>query len=77
MTGSTGTTSGSPAGNTGTTSIADSQHGTSILLLDRVQKILDKAVDGKGAEVTIDRGLLDEVRAELAQVKASLQAEKR
>jgi len=79
--GSTGTagvtgTSG-PIGTTGTRSLADTEHGTSILMLDRVQQILDKASDGKGSSVTIDRGLVDEIRAELAQVKASLQAEKR
>jgi hypothetical protein len=63
---------------TGTSSIADTEHGTAILLLDRVQKVLDKAADdAKGGQVTIDRGLLDEVRAEVAKVKQSLQAEKR
>src|SRR4051794_6365468 len=75
--GSAGATSGAQPGAGGTSSIADTEHGTSILLLDRIQKILDKAIDGKGSEVTIERGLVDEIRAELAQVKSSLQAEKR
>ena len=30
----------------------------------------------KGGQVTIDRGLLDELRAEVTQVKASLQGQK-
>ncbi|MCU1382048.1 MAG: hypothetical protein JWL71_745 [Acidobacteria bacterium] len=68
---------GGQMGSAATTSIADTDHGTSILLLDRIQKVLDKVVDRKGTEVTIDRGLLDEIRAEVSQVKASLQGEKR
>ena len=72
------TTQGSQGGSSapGTRSIADTEHGTAILLLERVQKVLDSAVDGKGGQVSIERGLLDEVRAEVAKVKQSLQAEK-
>jgi len=33
-------------------------------------------VDGKTEEVTIDRGLIDEIRAEIAQVKLTLQRPK-
>jgi glucose/arabinose dehydrogenase len=66
-----------PVGTTGTSPVADKDHGTEILLLDRVQKVLDKAADdAKGSAVTIDRGLLDELRAEVTQVKTSLQAQK-
>jgi hypothetical protein len=74
------TTQGStptPVGTTGTSPVADRDHGTEILLLDRAQKVLDKAADdAKGGAVTIDRGLLDEVRAEVTQVKTSLQSQK-
>jgi hypothetical protein len=71
--GSAGTTTGS----NGITPAATGDHSTALALLDRVQRVLDKAVDGKGSTVSIDRGLLDEVRAEVSQVKASLQSEKR
>jgi hypothetical protein len=62
-----------PVGTTGTKSVADTEHGTSILLLDRVQKVLDKA-ETKDGQAMLERGLLDEIRAEIAQVKASLEA---
>jgi hypothetical protein len=66
-----------PVGTTGTSPVVDKDHGTEILLLDRVQKVLDKAADdAKGSAVTIDRGLLDELRAEVTQVKTSLQGQK-
>jgi hypothetical protein len=57
--------------------LSESPHGTAILLLDRIQQVLDKAVDGKSEQVSLDRGLLDEVRAEITQVKLTLQSEKR
>jgi hypothetical protein len=57
--------------------LSDSDLGSSILLLERVQKVLDQAVDGKAGQMSIDRSLLDEVRAEITQVKASLQGSKR
>ena len=59
------------------TPVVDSPHGTAIALLDRIQTVLDKAVNGKGDQITLSRGLADEIRAELAQVKLTLQAEKR
>jgi hypothetical protein len=61
----------------GITPAASVDHSTALALLDHVQKVLDKAVDGKGSTVSIERGLLDEVRAEVSQVKVSLQGEKR
>jgi hypothetical protein len=66
-----------PVGTTGSASIADTDHGTAILLLERALSVLDKSVNSKAGDVTLDRGLLDEVRAELTQVKATLQAEKK
>jgi hypothetical protein len=67
-----------PVGTTGTTSISDTEQGTAILLLDRVQKLLDEAADGKNKDgnITLDRGVLDELRAELSQARASLKAAK-
>ncbi|MGH9143303.1 MAG: hypothetical protein ACRD2I_19385 [Vicinamibacterales bacterium] len=64
-----------PAGST-PAPIADSARGTAVLLLDRVQKVLDDAVEGKAERVSIDRGLLDEMRAEVTQVKMTLQGQK-
>jgi hypothetical protein len=58
----------------------DTDHGTVIALLDRIQKVLDTAVDdqkAKGGSVSIDRGLIDEMRAEVTQVKVTLQGEKK
>ena len=52
---------------------ADTDHGTAMLLLDRIQKVLDKAADEQTGEVNIDRGLVDEMRAELVQVRMTLQ----
>jgi hypothetical protein len=54
---------------------ADTDHGTAIVLLDRIQKLLDSAVT-KSGQVTLDRGLVDEMRAEVTQVKMSLQRER-
>ena len=67
-----------PTAQPGTTppSIADSTHGTSIVLLQHIQKVLDDAVNGKTGQVSIDRSLLDELRAEVTQVRLALQVEK-
>lgn len=57
----------------------DTDHGTAIVLLDRIQKVLDTAVDEKKSKdgpISIDRGLIDEIRAEVTQVKMTLQGEK-
>jgi hypothetical protein len=54
-------------------------HTSAIALLDRIQKVLDAAVDeqrAKGPTVSIDRGLVDELRAEVTQVRMSLEGEK-
>jgi hypothetical protein len=50
----------------------DSEFGTALALIDHVQKILDDASRARTGSVTIDRGLVDEMRAELAQVRISL-----
>ena len=55
--------------------VADNDHGTAIVLLDRIQKLLDDAV-AKGGPITLERGLVDEMRAEVTQVKMSLQGER-
>jgi hypothetical protein len=57
-----------------TTSVADTEYGTEILLLERIQKVLDDAADGQTGAVKMDRGMLDELRAEVAQVRLALKA---
>ena len=54
------------------TSDVDSEFGTALAMIDDIQKILDDAIDGKTGPVTIDRGKIDEMRAELAQIRISL-----
>ena len=71
----------------------DTDHGTALMLLDRIATVLDAAVKGKGSssdvvgttgsddagtlKVVIDRSALDEMRAELAQIRLLLQNEKK
>jgi len=68
-----------------TATIADTDRNTAMTLLDRVQTVLDRAAGGKKGEtvgtsgsgpeqirVVIDRGSLDEIRAEIVQIKALL-----
>ena len=46
---------------------------TALPLLDRVQRLLDAAIkDGLG-KVELDRGTVDEMRAEIAQIRAAIQ----
>jgi hypothetical protein len=59
-----------------TAPIGDSDRGAALLLLDRVQKVLDKAADEQTEKVSIDRGLVDEMRAEITHVKMTLQRQK-
>jgi hypothetical protein len=55
-----------------TTSLADTEYGTAIVLLERIQKVLDDAADGQTGAVKMDRGMLDELRAEVTQVRLAL-----
>lgn len=62
-----------------TPSPMESDHTNEIALLDRIQKVLDTAVNEqrtKGPAISIDRGLVDELRANVTQVRLSLQAGK-
>jgi hypothetical protein len=61
----------------GTPALATTELGTAALLVERALAVLDKASNTKTGDVTLDRGLLDEVRAELSQVKATLEAQRR
>jgi len=68
--------------------VRDSDHGTALMLLDRVATLLDETVKGRSTKtgpvatsgsnenlgrIVVDRATLDEVRAEIAQVKLLLQ----
>jgi len=46
--------------------------GTALPLLDRVQRLLDEAIKDNLGKVSLDRGNLDEMRAEIAQVRAAI-----
>ena len=51
----------------------DSQWGSALAMLDRMQRILDDAIKDSG-KVTIDRAAIDELRAEIAQVRTLLRS---
>lgn len=68
----------------------DTDHGTALMLLDRIATVLDASVSRKASKsdivgttgsedaplkVVIDRAALDEMRAEIAQIKLLLQSE--
>jgi hypothetical protein len=68
----------------------DTDHGTALMLLDRIAAVLDASVNRKASKsdivgttgsedaplkVVIDRAALDEMRAEIAQIKLLLQSE--
>jgi len=46
---------------------------TALPLLDRVQRILDDATKSELGKVSLDRGQIDEMRAEIAQIRAAIQ----
>jgi hypothetical protein len=67
--------------------VRDTDHSTVLVLLDRIDAVLDAAVKGKrpkaeavgtsesdeaAVKVVIDRAALDEIRAEIAQIKLML-----
>ena len=73
-----------------TPSATDTDHGTALVLLDRVASVLDAAITGKSTKsgavgtsgsddgtvkVVVDRAALDEIRAEIAQIRLLLNAE--
>jgi hypothetical protein len=45
---------------------------TPVALLDRMQRILDDATKDSLGKVSLDRSGVDELRAEIAQVRASI-----
>ena len=51
----------------------DTQWGTALTMLDRMERILNDATKQPG-KIDIDRGSIDEMRAEIAQIRAMLRA---
>jgi hypothetical protein len=54
----------------------DTQWGTALAMLDRMQRILDEATKDPD-KVSLDRASIDEMRAEIAQVRSMLQSRQR
>ena len=50
----------------------DMPFGTALAMLDRMQRILDEAIKNPG-KVTLDRAQIDEMRAEVTQIRTMLQ----
>jgi len=46
---------------------------TSLALLDRMQRVLDDAVKNEMGKVSLDRPAVDELRAEVTQIRTQLQ----
>jgi hypothetical protein len=53
----------------------DTQWGSALAMLDRMQRILDDAIKDPG-KVAIDRAAIDELRAEIAQIRTLLRSGK-
>lgn len=51
----------------------DTEWGTALAMLDRVERILDDAIKEPG-KINIDRASIDEIRAEIAQIQTMLRA---
>jgi hypothetical protein len=81
---------GQPAQGTTPPRGTDTDHGTALMLLDRIARVLDDSVNRKASKsdvvgtsgsddaplkVVIDRAALDEMRAEITQIKLLLQSE--
>jgi hypothetical protein len=54
----------------------DTPFGTALALLDRMQRILDDAIKNPD-KISLDRGAIDEMRAEIAQIRTMLQASRK
>lgn len=53
--------------------ITDEHREMMLMLLDRIQKLSTPPDDSKAGKVTVDRATLDEIGAEIAQIKTMLQ----
>jgi hypothetical protein len=64
--------SSAPAATNDTVAQVDTPFGTALAMLDRIQRILDDAIKDPG-KLSIDRAKIDEMRAEIAQIRTLLQ----
>jgi hypothetical protein len=64
---------GAGAGSSGSSPQVDAPFGTEVAMLDRMQRILDDAIKEPG-KISLDRASIDELRAEIAQIRTVLQA---
>jgi hypothetical protein len=55
----------------------ETEFGTALALIDRMQRILDEAAKDEMGKVSLDRANIDELRAELAQIRTILEARSR
>jgi hypothetical protein len=61
----------------GTMPRVETEFGTALALIDRMQRLLDEATKDDLGKVSLDRAGIDELRAELAQIRAILEARSR
>ena len=53
----------------------DEQLGTALVLLEHIQSVLDEATVGKNGTISLDPGVVDQLRAEVAAVRLALRKE--
>jgi len=81
--GGAGAGPGSPPQTTQTPAVAgtmprvETEFGTALALIDRMQRLLDEAAKDDLGKVSFDRAGIDELRAELAQIRTILEARSR
>jgi len=56
---------------------AETEFGTALALIDRMQRVLDGATKDELGKVSIGRADIDEMRSELAQIRTILDARNR
>jgi hypothetical protein len=54
----------------------DEQLGTALVLLEHIQSVLDEATVGKSGTISLDPGVVDQLRAEVAAVRLALRKER-
>ena len=55
----------------------ETEFGTALVLIDRMQRVLDEATKDELGKVSLKRGDIDELRAELGQIRTILEARNR
>lgn len=60
-----------------TAACAQADASTALPLLDRIQRLLDQSIKNQFGKVSIERSAIDEMRAEVAQIRTAIQPVKR